>query len=142
MFYRVPLQLELLLYYLTLPYYCHLVTGLRIVTPPPFFLHHSAAARWLRQAANKMAYNDPAFATEDAMRVGRLHTHLPGWADANVAFMRSGGYAISASIPQVGIRAQGYAVAVRKDMLWQTVLLAVGLQVMSRSCAAISQHHH
>jgi pimeloyl-ACP methyl ester carboxylesterase len=24
--------------------------------------------------------------------VGRLHTHLPGWTDANVAFMQSGGY--------------------------------------------------
>lgn len=35
------------------------------------------------------------------MRVGRLHTHQPGWADANIAFMRSGGYAISGRIPDV-----------------------------------------
>jgi hypothetical protein len=48
-----------------------------------------------------MAYHDQAFATPDAMRVGRLHTHLPGWADANIAFMRSGGYRISSRIPQV-----------------------------------------
>lgn len=33
----------------------------------------------LRMAANRMAYHDQAFATEDAMRVGRLHTHLDGW---------------------------------------------------------------
>ena len=48
-----------------------------------------------------MAYHDPKFATVDAMRVGRLHTHSPGWSDANVAFMRGGGYSISKSIPQV-----------------------------------------
>ncbi|KAG2454922.1 hypothetical protein HYH02_000751 [Chlamydomonas schloesseri] len=56
----------------------------------------------LRQAANKMAYFDKArYATEDAMRIGRLHTHLPGWEDANIAWMRSGGYAISSKIGQV-----------------------------------------
>ncbi|PSC68832.1 hypothetical protein C2E20_7602 [Micractinium conductrix] len=54
----------------------------------------------LRQMANKMAYFDKErYATDDAMRIGRLHTHLPGWEDANVAFMQSGGYAVSARIP-------------------------------------------
>lgn len=48
-----------------------------------------------------MAYHDQSFATVDAMRVGRLHTHMPGWLDGNVAFMRGGGYSISAKIPQV-----------------------------------------
>ena len=66
----------------------------------------SAAPRWLarlgvrllrsvplRQAANRMAYYDAErFATADAMRVGRLHTHLPNWEEGNVAFMASGGY--------------------------------------------------
>ncbi len=57
-----------------------------------------------------MAYFDKArFATQDAMRVGRLHTHLPGWTDANIAFMRSGGYAISSKIAEVG-----YAVKVSR----------------------------
>ena len=47
----------------------------------------------LRQLANKMAYhNEGKYATDDAMRVGRLHTFLPGWTEANVAFMQSGGY--------------------------------------------------
>lgn len=61
----------------------------------------AAAGVWLlrteglRMAANRQAYHDQGFATEDAMRVGRLHTHLDGWADANIAFMRGGGYAIS-----------------------------------------------
>ena len=48
---------------------------------------------WLRNMANQMAYYDKAtYATQDAMLVGRLHTHLSGWADANVAFIASGGY--------------------------------------------------
>ena len=35
--------------------------------------------RGLRQLANRMAYHDKdRLATEDAMRVGRLHTHCPG----------------------------------------------------------------
>jgi pimeloyl-ACP methyl ester carboxylesterase len=46
-----------------------------------------------------MAYYDKArYATDDAMRVGRLHTHLPGWADANVAWMQSGGYSVSGGL--------------------------------------------
>lgn len=36
-----------------------------------------------------MAYfNKQKYATDDAMRIGRLHTHLPGWTEANVAFMQ------------------------------------------------------
>jgi len=51
-----------------------------------------------------MAYhNKQRFSTDDAMRVGRLHTHLPGWTDANVAFMRSGGYAVSQRIGEVAL---------------------------------------
>ena len=35
--------------------------------------------RGLRQLANRMAYHDKdRLATEDAMRIGRLHTHCPG----------------------------------------------------------------
>lgn len=58
----------------------------------------------LRQAANQMAYfNKQKFATDDAMRIGRLHTHLPGWTEANVAFMQSGGYAVSNRIGDVSL---------------------------------------
>ena len=56
----------------------------------------------LRSMANKMAYFDKErYATEDAMRIGRLHTHLPGWTDANVAFMQSGGYAVSTRLKDI-----------------------------------------
>ena len=87
------------------------VEGLVLVAPQAYaegIGPLSAAPRWLarlgvkllrsvplRQAANKMAYyNVEEFATEDAMRVGRLHTHLPGWEEGNVAFMASGGYSL------------------------------------------------
>ena len=40
-----------------------------------------------------MAYHDvKTFATDDAMRIGRLHTFMPGWLEAKVAFIQSGGY--------------------------------------------------
>ena len=56
----------------------------------------------LRQMANKMAYfNKEMYATEDAMRIGRLHTHLPGWTNANISFMKSGGYAVSKRISDI-----------------------------------------
>lgn len=61
----------------------------------------AAAGVWLlrteglRMAANRQAYCDQRLASADAMRVGRLHTHLDGWADANIAWMRGGGYSLS-----------------------------------------------
>jgi len=58
----------------------------------------------LRQMANKMAYFDKdRYATDDAMKIGRLHTHLDGWTDANVAFMQSGGYAVSTRLGDINI---------------------------------------
>lgn len=56
----------------------------------------------LRNMANKMAYADKErYATEDAMRIGRLHTHMPDWLATNVRYMRSGGYSLSADIPRL-----------------------------------------
>jgi pimeloyl-ACP methyl ester carboxylesterase len=58
----------------------------------------------LRQMANQLAYCDKKkYATDDAMRIGRLHTHLPGWTDANVSFMRSGGYSVSTRLSEVQV---------------------------------------
>jgi len=57
----------------------------------------------LRSFANNVAYVDKdKLATDDAMRVGRLHTHLPGWEEANVAFMKSGGYSLSRRMGDIG----------------------------------------
>ena len=56
----------------------------------------------LRNAANQMAYYDKAtFATDDALRVGRLHTFAPQWCDATLSFMQSGGFKVRNSIAKV-----------------------------------------
>ena len=47
---------------------------------------------FLRSIANKTAYFDAKLATDDAMRIGRVHTFEPGWLEAKVAFIKSGGY--------------------------------------------------
>ncbi|MEW5305287.1 MAG: hypothetical protein WDW36_007839 [Sanguina aurantia] len=82
------------------------IDGLGMMPKMPRFL-----AEWgvqllktegLRVRANDLAYQDKAtFATTDAMRVGRLHTFQRGWAEANVAFIRGGGYSLSARISAV-----------------------------------------
>ena len=84
-----------------------------LVSPPPPHTHtlptrlgvQVLRTTALRGAANKMAYHDvPTYATQDAMRIGRLHTHAEGWADANVAFIASGGYAMSGAPAELGRR--------------------------------------
>jgi len=57
--------------------------------------------RLLRNAANKMAYFDQKYATDDAQNVGRLHTLLPQWNDATLSFMRSGGFRVVEKIPKL-----------------------------------------
>eukprot|EP01026_Neomeris_dumetosa_P066121 TRINITY_DN637_c1_g1_i2.p2 TRINITY_DN637_c1_g1~~TRINITY_DN637_c1_g1_i2.p2 ORF type:complete len:179 (-),score=21.88 TRINITY_DN637_c1_g1_i2:154-690(-) len=59
-------------------------------------------SEWLRQSANKMAYhNTEQFASLDALNVGRLHTYIPTWEEANYAYMKSGGYSLSTQIPKI-----------------------------------------
>jgi len=85
------------------------VAGLALIDPqafvdglgPPLPRPLAEAGVWvlrtvpLRQAANQMAYHDKKrYATDDAMRCGRLHTHLPGWSAANCAWMAGGGYVL------------------------------------------------
>uniref|UniRef100_A0A7R9VBF3 AB hydrolase-1 domain-containing protein n=1 Tax=Chlamydomonas euryale TaxID=1486919 RepID=A0A7R9VBF3_9CHLO len=61
-------------------------------------------AEWLRTKAGLAAYFDKrTYATKDAVRLGRLHTFQPGWMEANVAFMRSGGYSVSSRIKDVSV---------------------------------------
>ena len=56
----------------------------------------------LRNSANQMSYFDKEqFATEDALKVGRLHCLRDGWSDALVSFMLSGGFAPSAKVPRI-----------------------------------------
>jgi pimeloyl-ACP methyl ester carboxylesterase len=56
----------------------------------------------LRSSANTMSYADPGtYATEDALRVGRMHCLRDGWEDALVSFMRSGGFTPSAQVARL-----------------------------------------
>jgi len=56
----------------------------------------------LRNSANKMSYYNPEqFATEDALKVGRMHCLRDGWSDALVNFMLSGGFSPSAKVSQI-----------------------------------------
>ena len=56
----------------------------------------------LRSYANQISYSSPeTYATEDAVRVGKLHLDMRHWEDASVSFMRSGGYSIVDIIPKV-----------------------------------------
>jgi pimeloyl-ACP methyl ester carboxylesterase len=56
----------------------------------------------LRSSANQMSYFDKeTFATDDAVRVGRLHCLQPGWSEALVSFMQSGGFSPSAKVPTI-----------------------------------------
>eukprot|EP00640_Fibrocapsa_japonica_P000062 CAMPEP_0113943638 /NCGR_PEP_ID=MMETSP1339-20121228/26945_1 /TAXON_ID=94617 /ORGANISM="Fibrocapsa japonica" /LENGTH=376 /DNA_ID=CAMNT_0000948575 /DNA_START=45 /DNA_END=1175 /DNA_ORIENTATION=- /assembly_acc=CAM_ASM_000762 len=59
----------------------------------------------LRSMANQMSYyNTDVFATDDAVRIGRLHTFRDGWEDANVKYMASGGYTVSPKVPEVATK--------------------------------------
>ena len=42
----------------------------------------------VRGYANTLAYHDQAFATKEAMNIGRLHTYLPGDLTLHIWFVR------------------------------------------------------
>lgn len=57
--------------------------------------------RWL---ANQLAYFDQEkYATDDAIRVGRLHVEVDSWERANLDFLNSGGYVLSPLVPKVTV---------------------------------------
>lgn len=56
----------------------------------------------LRSSANTMSYYDAdTFATDDALKVGRMHCLRDGWEDALVSFMLSGGFSPSQKVAQI-----------------------------------------
>lgn len=56
----------------------------------------------LRSSANTMSYYDAdTYATEDALKVGRMHCLRDGWDDALVSFMLSGGFSPSQKVAQI-----------------------------------------
>ena len=64
---------------------------------PGVELLRSWPLRWFGQL---VAYQDvPRCATDDAIRVGRLHTSREGWDDDAVDWLLGGGYSVSALVP-------------------------------------------
>lgn len=58
----------------------------------------------LRSLANWLSYADPqTFATDDAMRIGRLSVLTEGWADSTVSYMLSGGIAVSERVREINL---------------------------------------
>ena len=56
----------------------------------------------LRNSANNMSYYDKeTFATDDALKVGRLHCLREGWDEALVSFMLSGGFFPSEKVAKI-----------------------------------------
>mmetsp|Transcript_26855 Transcript_26855/g.77434 ORF Transcript_26855/g.77434 Transcript_26855/m.77434 type:complete len:195 (+) Transcript_26855:2-586(+) len=56
----------------------------------------------LRSSANTMSYYDAdTYATDDALKVGRMHCLRDGWEDALVSFMLSGGFSPSQKVAQI-----------------------------------------
>lgn len=57
-------------------------------------------ASWpLRALANQLAYSDAkTFATEDAIRVGKLHVERDGWEDDQIEWLLGDGYAVSTQL--------------------------------------------
>eukprot|EP00899_Mesostigma_viride_P022451 jgi/Mesvir1/3390/Mv05091-RA.1 len=76
-----------------------------LATMPPFIAGLGVSVlktKALRGMATKMAYVDKeTFASEDAIKVTMLHTLMPGWRDAMLGFMSSGGYNVVNDIPKI-----------------------------------------
>mmetsp|Transcript_30596 Transcript_30596/g.90770 ORF Transcript_30596/g.90770 Transcript_30596/m.90770 type:complete len:190 (-) Transcript_30596:14-583(-) len=58
----------------------------------------------LRSMANQMAYYDKErYATDDAIRIGRLHVDTDGWESASLNYLNSGGYTLSPLVSKVKV---------------------------------------
>lgn len=56
----------------------------------------------LRNSANQMSYFDKdTFATEDALKTGRIHCFQEGWEEAQLSFIKSGGFYPSKKVKNV-----------------------------------------
>lgn len=58
----------------------------------------------LRNSANQMSYYNPeTYATEDALKVGRLHCLRDGWEDGMLSFMQSGGFRPKEKVSKIDV---------------------------------------
>lgn len=56
---------------------------------------------WLRRMALNMSYEDRAFCSEDALKMGALHVETDGWKAAAVDFILAEGYCVSGRVKEV-----------------------------------------
>eukprot|EP00210_Caulerpa_lentillifera_P003228 g3083.t1 len=79
--------------------------GLGLLVKLPTFVNRLGVfilqTKQLREMANKMSYYSDEIDIKEAMLISRLHTLLPGWTEASLAFIRSGGYSISSKISSI-----------------------------------------
>ncbi|EJK73990.1 hypothetical protein THAOC_04362 [Thalassiosira oceanica] len=58
----------------------------------------------LRNQASQMSYFNPeAYATDDAMKISRLHCVRDGWEDGMLSFMQSGGFKPKERVAQISV---------------------------------------
>ena len=58
----------------------------------------------LRNQASQMSYFDPeSYATDDAMKISRLHCIRDGWEDGMLSFMQSGGFKPKERVAQISV---------------------------------------
>ena len=78
-------------------------TGMEGLPPPLASLGVQFLGTWpLRSLVNWVAYEDRAtYATDDAIRVARLHTLRPEWLGDTLSFMRGGGFAVARRLGQL-----------------------------------------
>lgn len=61
-------------------------------------------ASWpLRSFANQLAYFDKGLATDDAIRIGKLHVERPGWEDDQIDWLLGDGYAVSNKLADLDV---------------------------------------
>lgn len=58
----------------------------------------------LRSSANQMSYFDPeTYATDDALKVGRMHCMRDGWEEGMLSFMQSGGFRPKEKVSKIDV---------------------------------------
>jgi len=78
-----------------------------VQSPPEIFMDlglNVLRSEPLRQIANVQSYyNKDKYATDDALKIGRLHTFMPNWKTYNKKWMQGGGYIISERIKDLQV---------------------------------------
>lgn len=79
----------------------------------------------LRSYAGTLSYHNPSrYSTRDAMHIGRVHTLRPGWDQASVRYMLSGGYTTSNKITSLSPHIETLILWGKEDKILEPKLYA------------------